>query len=132
MPRILSIDIPARKRLDIALTYIQGIGRTTAAQICEKLGIDPATKAKDITDEHVKVITKMLQDDYLIEGDLRRQVQQNIRRLMQTNSYRGSRHRRGLPCRGQRTKTNARTRKGKTRTVGAIRDKAMRKLANKG
>lgn len=131
MPRILSIDIPAKKRMDIALTYIQGIGRFTATQICQKLGIDPALKAKDLTDEHVKVITKMLQDEYLIEGDLRRQVQQNIRRLIATNSYRGTRHRRSLPCRGQRTKTNARTRKGKTRTVGAIRDKALRKLANK-
>ena len=131
MPRILSIDIPPRKRIDISLTYIKGIGRTTAAQICEKLDIDPSTVSRELTDTQISAITKLLQTAYLIEGDLRRQVQQNIRRLMAAKSYRGFRHSKGLPVRGQRTKTNARTRKGKKSTVGAIRDKAMRKLANK-
>ncbi len=132
MPRILSIDIPKNKRVEIALTYIMGIGRTTATEICSKLNIPVDTIANDLTDEQVSAITKLLQGEYLIEGDLRRQVQANIRRLMMVKSYRGFRHSRGLPVRGQRTKTNARTRKGKKSTVGAIRDKAMRKLANKG
>lgn len=132
MPRILSIDIPAHKRVEIALTYIAGIGPATAQAICSKLGIDVSIKAKDLNDEQISAITKLIQSDYLIEGDLRRQVQSNIRRLKMTKSYRGFRHARNLPVNGQRTKTNARTRKGKKSTVGAIRDKALRKQANKG
>ncbi len=131
MPRILSIDIPAHKRVEIALTYIAGIGPTTAKAICSKLGIDVSIKAKDLNDAQISAITKLIQNDYLIEGDLRRQVQSNIRRLQMTKSYRGFRHARNLPVNGQRTKTNARTRKGKKSTVGAIRDKALRKQANK-
>lgn len=132
MPRILSIDIPAQKRVEIALTYIMGIGPATAKEICGKLGIDVSLKAKDLNDEQISAITKLIQNEYLIEGDLRRQVQSNIRRLQMTKSYRGFRHARNLPVNGQRTKTNARTRKGKKSTVGAIRDKALRKQANKG
>ncbi|MGL4854330.1 MAG: 30S ribosomal protein S13 [Lentisphaeria bacterium] len=132
MPRIISNDIPGNKRLEIALTYIAGIGRTTANIICSKLGINPDMRAKDLTDDQINAITQLIQSDYLIDGDLRRQIQSNIRRLMMIKSYRGMRHQRKLPVRGQRTKTNARTRKGKKSTVGAIRDKAMRKLANKG
>lgn len=132
MPRILSIDIPANKRVEIALTYITGIGYTSATDICNKLGIDVSLKAKDLTDAQISAITKLIQKEYLIEGDLRRQIQSNIRRLMMTKSYRGFRHSRKLPVRGQRTKTNARTRKGKKSTVGAIRDKALRKQAKNG
>ena len=129
MPRILGVDIPSKKKVIIALTYIYGIGPTRAREICEKIGIDPNIKANDMTDAHVAQVTKMLDSDYEVEGDLRRQIAMSIRRLQSIQSYRGIRHRRGLPCRGQRTKTNARTRKGKKRTVGAIRDKAARKTA---
>ena len=129
MPRLLGIDIPGRKRLEYALTYIYGLGLTSSREVIEKAGLDPALKADDLTDEQVTSITKVLRDDYVIEGDLRRQVTQNIRRLISTNSYRGSRHRRGLPVRGQRTKTNARTRKGPVRTVGAVRGKEARSAA---
>lgn len=129
MPRVLGIDIPGRKRLPYALRYIYGIGPTLALQVIEKVGLDPAKKADDLTDEEVTHLSKVLQQEYRIEGDLRREVQQNIRRLISIGSYRGLRHRRGLPVRGQRTSTNARTRKGPKKTVGAIRDKAARKAA---
>ncbi len=129
MPRLLGIDIPGRKRLEYALTYIYGLGLTTSREVIGKAGLDPAMKADDLTDEQVTGITKVLREDYVIEGDLRRQVTQNIRRLISINSYRGSRHRRGLPVRGQRTKTNARTRKGPVRTVGAVRGKEARSAA---
>lgn len=132
MPRILGVDIPADKRADIALTYLYGLGRKSAADICAKLGIDPAMRAKDFDESHIGAIVKLLQESYIVEGDLRRQVAQDIRRLISIGSYRGSRHKKGLPVRGQRSKTNARTRKGRRRTVGAIRDKTARKLANKG
>jgi small subunit ribosomal protein S13 len=127
----LGVDIPGGKRVDIALTSLYGIGRQTATEICEKLSIDPSIRAKNLTEGHIGAIVKMLQDEYVVEGDLRRQTAQDIRRLIAIGSYRGSRHKRGLPVRGQRTKTNARTRKGRKKTVGAIRDKAARKLANK-
>jgi len=123
MPRLLGVDIPGRKRLEYALTYMYGLGLTKSREVIGKAGLDPAMKADDLTDEQVTGITKVLREDYVIEGDLRRQVTQNIRRLISINSYRGSRHRRGLPVRGQRTKTNARTRKGPVRTVGAVRGK---------
>ena len=129
MPRILGVDIPTNKKVVIALTYIYGIGRTTAAEIVEKIGVSPDMKANDLTDANIAQITKLLDTDYQVEGDLRRQLTMSVRRLQSINCYRGLRHRRGLPCRGQRTKTNARTRKGKKRTVGAIRDKAARKMS---
>ena len=129
MPRILGVDIPANKQIVIALTYLYGIGKTRAKEIVEKLGVTPSLKASELTDAHIAQITKMLDSDYQVEGDLRRQLAMSIRRLQSIQCYRGIRHRRGLPCRGQRTKTNARTRKGKKRTVGAIRDKAARKSA---
>ena len=129
MPRVLGIDVPGRKRLEYALTYIYGLGLTTSREAIAKAGLDPASKADDLTDEHLTALTKVLREDYVIEGDLRRQVTQNIRRLVSINSYRGSRHRRGLPVRGQRTKTNARTRKGPVRTVGAVRGKEARSAA---
>jgi small subunit ribosomal protein S13 len=129
MPRVLGIDIPGRKRLEYALTYIYGLGLTKSREVIAKAGLDPAKKADDLTDEDVTKIGAVLREGYTIEGDLRREVTQNIRRLISTNSYRGSRHRRGLPVRGQRTKTNARTRKGPVRTVGAVRGKEARSAA---
>ena len=129
MPRVLGIDVPGRKRLEYALTYIYGLGLTPSRELIAKAGLDPAQKADDLTDEQLTALTKVIREDYVIEGDLRRQVTQNIRRLISINSYRGSRHRRGLPVRGQRTKTNARTRKGPIRTVGAVRGKEARSAA---
>jgi small subunit ribosomal protein S13 len=129
MARLFGVDIPANKKVTIALTSIFGIGNTRAAQIIEALKIDSALRAKDLTDAQVTEIVKYIEQNYEVEGDLRRQVAGAIRRLQAIVSYRGLRHRRGLPVRGQRTKTNARTRKGKKRTVGAIRDKAARKMA---
>lgn len=129
MPRLIGVDIPGKKKVEIALTYVYGVGRTRAIEILEKANIPLGIKADDLTDENIATITTMLQNDYIVEGDLRRMVTQDIRRLQSIGSYRGYRHRRGLPCRGQRTKTNARTRKGRKLTVGAIRDKTARKLA---
>lgn len=118
--------------MEYALRYIYGIGPARALEIVEKAGLDPSLKAQDMTDDQVKRLGEILQTDYRIEGDLRRETTQNIRRLAAINCYRGLRHRRGLPCRGQRTKTNARTRKGPRKTIGAIRDKAARVAAKKG
>jgi small subunit ribosomal protein S13 len=132
MPRVLGIDIPGRKRLEFAFRYFYGIGPTLALEVIEKVGLDPAKKADDLTDDEIKRLSQVLQQEYQIEGDLRREVQQNIRRLISIGSYRGLRHRRGLPVRGQRTSTNARTRKGPKKTVGAIRDKAARKAVRAG
>lgn len=132
MPRILGVDVPANKRLDVALRSLYGIGPARAREICHRTQLDPAMRAKDLTESNVSAIVQVLQDSYTVEGDLRRQVAQNIRRLIAIGSYRGIRHRRGLPVRGQRTKTNARTRKGARKTVGAIRDKTTRKLAKTG
>jgi small subunit ribosomal protein S13 len=129
MPRILGVDIPGRKRVEIALRYVYGVGPARALEILKKAGIPVGIKADDLSGEHIAAITTILQNDYMVEGDLRRMVAQDIRRLQAINSYRGLRHRRGLPVRGQRTKTNARTRKGRSKTVGAIRDKTQRKLA---
>ncbi len=131
MPRILGIDIPNNKHTNIALTYIYGIGRTSANEICRRAQIDPMTKAGDLTEAHISAILQIIQDSYTVEGDLRRQIAQNIRRLTAINSYRGIRHRRNLPVHGQRTRTNARTRKGGKKTVGAIRDRSQRKQAAK-
>lgn len=127
MPRVLGIDIPGRKRIPIALRYIFGIGPSLAMKVVNQCNLDPDKLSQDLTDEEVKNLTQVLQTDYLIEGDLRRDVQQNIRRLVTIGTYRGLRHRRGLPVRGQRTSTNARTRKGPKKTVGAVRDRAARK-----
>jgi small subunit ribosomal protein S13 len=132
MPRIIGVDIPGNKRIEYSLRYLYGIGPAKALEIIEKVGIDRDLMAKDLTQDQIAAITKMLQDDLLVEGDLRRAVAADIRRLQQINCYRGIRHRRNLPVRGQRTKTNARTRKGKKVTIGAIRDKTQRRLAAKG
>jgi small subunit ribosomal protein S13 len=117
MPRVIGIDIPSNKRLVVSLTYIYGIGRPTAEQIVEKLGLDPDMRAHKLSGEDVARINALLQSEYVVEGDLRRQVQNNIKRLISIHSYRGLRHRLGLPVRGQRTRTNARTRKGRRKTV---------------
>lgn len=132
MPRVLGIDIPGRKRLPFALRYIYGIGPTLAMEVIEKAGLDETKKADDLTSDEISKLGTVLQNDYRIEGDLRREVAQNIRRLISIGSYRGLRHRRGLPVRGQRTSTNARTRKGPKRTVGAVRDKSARKAMRTG
>jgi small subunit ribosomal protein S13 len=132
MPRIIGVDIPGNKRVEYALRYIYGVGPAKALEIIEKAEIDRNLKANDLTPDQISRITKILQDDMLVEGDLRRAISADIRRLQQVNCYRGIRHRRNLPVRGQRTKTNARTRKGKKITIGAIRDKTQRRLAAKG
>lgn len=117
MPRIIGIDVPDNKRLEIALTYIYGVGRKLSNQIIAKLGLSPNMRAHQLTQDDVARINTLLQSEYIVEGDLRRQVQNNIKRLVNIHCYRGSRHRLGLPVRGQRTRTNARTRKGKRKTV---------------
>ncbi len=132
MPRILGIDIPNNKHTNISLTYLYGIGPKSADEICRRAQIDPSTKAGELTEANISAILQILQESYMVEGDLRRQVAQNIRRLIAINSYRGQRHRRNLPVHGQRTRTNARTRKGGKKTVGAIRDRSERKQANTG
>lgn len=132
MPRVLGIDIPGKKRIEFSLRYIYGIGPTLARQLVEKAGIDPAKKADELTDEEVTRITNILQSEYKVEGDLRREVSQNIRRLIAIKSYRGLRHQKGLPVRGQRTRTNARTRKGPRKTVGAVRGKEARAALKAG
>ncbi len=117
MPRVAGVDIPNEKPTFISLRYLYGIGPTTARQICEKLSIDPQVRAKSLTEDQLSRINVLLENEFIIEGQLRRQIQQNIARLKDIGCYRGSRHRRGLPVRGQRTKTNARTRKGPRKTV---------------
>lgn len=117
MPRIQGVDIPADKPTHISLRYIRGLGPTTSLEVCEKLNIDPQRRAKELSDDEVAKIATLLDRDYLVEGPLRRQEQSNIQRLKEIKSYRGERHRKSLPCRGQRTKTNARTRKGVRKTV---------------
>jgi small subunit ribosomal protein S13 len=115
--RIAGVNIPTNKRVEIALTYIHGIGRTKAKQITERLGIPAERRVQDLTDAEVLSIRETIDRDYLVEGDLRREVAMNIKRLMDLASYRGLRHRKGLPVRGQRTHTNARTRKGKAKPI---------------
>ena len=117
MPRVIGIDIPDSKRLIISLTYIYGVGPKLAAEVIEKLGLNPNVRARELTEEDIGRINGLLQSEYTVEGDLRRQVQNNIKRLINIHSYRGLRHRMGLPVRGQRTCSNARTRKGKKRTI---------------
>lgn len=117
MVRILGVDIPDNKRLEISLRYLYGIGPTLAQEIIKKLSLDPGLKTHKLSADDIARITALLQSDYLVEGDLRRQVQNNIKRLIGIHSYRGIRHRVGLPVRGQRTRTNSRTRKGPRKTV---------------
>ena len=117
MARIAGVDIPNSKRIEIALTYIYGIGRTTANQILEATGIDPDIRAKDLTDEQIAKLRDEIEENHTVEGDLRRDVALNIKNMVEINCYRGVRHRKGLPVRGQRTKTNARTRKGPAKTI---------------
>ena len=117
MARIAGVDLPREKRVEIGLTYIYGIGRKTATEILEKTGIDPSTRVKDLSEEEVGKIRKVIDEEYMVEGDLRREVAMNIKRLQEIGCYRGIRHRRGLPVRGQNTKNNARTRKGPKKTV---------------
>jgi small subunit ribosomal protein S13 len=117
MPRIAGVDLPRDKRVEIALTYIYGIGRATAKEIIAKAGIDPATRMRDVTEDEAARLRETIDSGYVIEGDKRREVQTNIQRLIEIGTYRGRRHRQGLPVRGQRTRTNARTRKGKRKTV---------------
>jgi len=117
MARIAGIDLPREKRIEIALTYIYGIGRTSATKILEETGINPDIRVKDLTEEDEIKLSKVIADKYTVEGDLRREVAMDIMRLVEIGSYRGMRHRKGLPVRGQRSKTNARTRKGPKRTV---------------
>ncbi|MBI5345613.1 MAG: 30S ribosomal protein S13 [Chlamydiae bacterium] len=117
MTRIIGVDIPDKKRLVISLQYIFGIGKTKSKEIITKLKLNPDMKAKDLTEDEKAKLNNLIQAEYVVEGDLRRQVQNNIKRLISINSYRGMRHRIGLPVRGQRTRTNSRTRKGKRKTV---------------
>lgn len=130
MARIAGVDLPRTKRIDIALTAIYGIGRYSASKIVNDLNIDPATKVDALAENEVSQLRDKITEDYKVEGDLRRDVDQNIKRLMDINSYRGLRHRRQLPVRGQRTNTNARTRKGKARTISVGRK--AKEAARKG
>ncbi len=123
MARIAGVDLPRDKRVEIALTYIYGIGRKTSQKVLAQTGVNPDTRVKDLTEEEVNRLREYIDKNLKVEGDLRREVALNIKRLMEIGCYRGLRHRRGLPVRGQRTKTNARTRKGPRRTVGVRRNK---------
>ena len=118
MARIAGVDLPREKRVEIGLTYIYGIGLPTSKDILAEAKVNPDTRVKDLTEDEIKQITTIINEKYLVEGDLRREVSLNIKRLMEIGSYRGIRHRRGLPVRGQKTKTNARTRKGPKRLAG--------------
>ena len=117
MPRLLGVDIPNDKKAHIALTYLYGVGHQVSRELCHKAGIDPLVKARDLAEDELGRLAALLERDYVVEGPLRRQVQQSVSRLRDIGCYRGLRHRRGLPVRGQRTKTNARTRKGPKKTV---------------
>ena len=118
MARIAGVDLPRDKRIEVSLTYIYGLGRSAAREILAKTGINPDTRVKDLTEEEVSKLREVIEKQYQVEGDLRRQISMDIKRLMDLGCYRGLRHRRGLPVRGQKTKTNARTRKGPKRTAG--------------
>ena len=117
MARIPGVDLPREKRVEIGLTYVYGIGRVSATKILEAAKVNPDTRVRDLTDDEVKRISEVIDADYMVEGDLRREIAMNIKRLQEIGCYRGIRHRKGLPVRGQKTKTNARTRKGPKRTV---------------
>lgn len=126
MPRLVGVDIPKEKRIEIALGYVYGIGRSLSNRILKVANINPDKRAKDLTEEEIARISNIIQKDYKVEGDLRREISANIKRYIDIGSYKGMRHRKGLPVRGQRTKTNARTRKGPRKTVGVVRQKAER------
>lgn len=117
MARVLGVELPGNKRLFVALTYLKGIGFSLANKICQELGIDRMRKVKDLTDEEISKISSHIEKNYKVEGELKREIQHNIQRLISINCYRGIRHKKGLPVRGQRTRTNARTRKGPKKTV---------------
>ena len=123
MARISGVDLPRNKRIEVALTYIYGIGRSSAKKILEAAGVDPSTRSDNLTDQEVSGIRRVIDESYKVEGDLRREVSMNIKRLMDLGCYRGLRHRRGLPVHGQRTRTNARTRKGPRRSAVGKRKK---------
>ncbi len=122
MPRLIGVDLPPNKRLFVALTYLKGIGSSLAEKICESVGIDRMKKVKDLTDEEISKLSAHIEKNYKVEGDLKREVQHNIQRLISINCYRGIRHKKGLPVRGQRTRTNARTRKGPKKTVAGKKE----------
>ncbi len=124
MARIAGVDLPREKRVDIGLTYIYGIGRAIAAQIVKKSGVNGSTRVKDLNEDEIVKLREIIERDYEVEGDLRKEVSMNIKRLIDTGTYRGLRHRKSLPVRGQRTKTNARTRKGKRVSIGKARKPA--------
>lgn len=129
MPRIVGIDLPKEKRAEIALTYIYGVGRSLSNRILQAVGVDPSKRAKDLTDEEVAKIATHIQKECRVEGDLRRDISSNIKRLIDVGAYRGIRHKKGLPVRGQRTRTNARTRKGPRKTVGVTKKKETKGAA---
>ena len=126
MPRIAGVDLPRDKRVEIALTYVYGLGRTLAKEVLVKSNVDPDRRVRDLTEDEAARLNEVIQRDYTVEGDKRREVAANIKRLIEIGTYRGMRHRRGLPVRGQRTRTNARTRKGRAKTV-AGKKRALRK-----
>jgi len=128
LARIAGVDLPKDKRIEIGLTYIFGIGHHTAAQILKKTGVNPDTRVNKLSDDDVTRLRKVIENDYTVEGALRGEVNMNIKRLIDIGSYRGLRHRRGLPVRGQRTKTNARTRKGPRKSVGGLKKKPAGKV----
>lgn len=123
MPRIVGIDLPKEKKIYVALCYIYGIGQSTARKILSQATINPDVRAKDLSDDEVQRIATIIQKEHRVEGNLRREISMNIKRLMDAGTYRGMRHKRGLPVRGQRTRTNARTRKGPKKTIGAAKKK---------
>jgi small subunit ribosomal protein S13 len=127
MARIAGVDIPRDKRVDVSLRYLYGIGPNNAVKIISQAQVNPATRVRDLTDDEVNRIREIIDRDYVVEGDLRREVRQNIQRLIEINSYRGMRHRRNLPVHGQRTKTNARTKRGARRTVAGKRRSTAKK-----
>jgi small subunit ribosomal protein S13 len=125
MARIAGVDLPREKRVEIGLSYIFGIGRSRAVQILAKTGVNPDTRIRDLTDDEINRLREVIDKEHKVEGDLRREISLNIKRLIEIGSYRGRRHRQGLPVRGQRTRTNARTRKGPAKTVGIQRKKVL-------
>jgi len=127
MARLAGVDIPNDKQVWVALTYIYGIGRPVSLKICAQTKLDPTTRVRDLTDDEVNRIREVIDHEYIVEGDLRREVRQNVQHLIEINCYRGIRHRRGLPVRGQRTRTNARTKRGARRTVAGKRRAATKK-----
>jgi len=124
MARIAGVELPSQKRVEIGLTYIYGIGKSSSNRILQEAGVNPDTRVKNLTESEISAIQTIIQNNFRVEGELRRSVQGNIKRLIDIKSYRGVRHRRGLPVRGQRTRTNARTKRGKRKTVGTVKKEA--------